>query len=245
MINLDIEPKHFCQLPNGNVLIASRSSKNLKIYDENFKFLKTIDRINCQTFTPLSVTTNCRNFIYIADETFDKILQTDLEFNMQRAFGSRGSEIEQLCSPLDIIYDKNSIYVCDTQNQRIQKLSEDLQHKKTYPLNFKPWKIKILKNIACIRPTGEPFIAFFNLTPFCLKVKVCDSNGDILSISSSFYEYEHSSQRLRCYNINGELLKEKFLKFDCEGVSDDSMYWISCYKQHLIIGLTQSKKILF
>ena len=247
IINLDVEPKDTCVLSSGNLLIASRSSKNLKIYDDTFKIIKTIDRINNQNFTPLSITTNGRNYIYIADEQLDRILQTDLDFKLIHSYGTRGSENNQLCSPLDIIFDKNSIYICDTQNRRIQKLSEDLIYKKTYQLNFKPWKIKILKNIACIRPTGEPFLSFYNLNPFYLKAKVCDGNGDIISINSWFYEYDHSSHLLRCYDLNGELMKETFLKFENRNLSSsqESMYWINCFNRQIIIGLTQSKQLIF
>ena len=247
IINLDTEPKDFCTLSNDKLLVASRSSKNLKIYDSNFKLIKTIEKINCQSFTPFSIATNNRNSIYMTEEMQDKIIQCDMDFNFIKAFGTRGSENDQLHAPLDIIFNKNAIFVCDSNNKRIQKLSEDLLFKESYPLNFKPWKIRIIKNSVCIRPTGEPFIAFFSLNPFYLKLKVEEGNGDIFNLNSWFYEYDCTQQhRMRCYNINGELLKEKFMKFDDSkiGIDEESLCLINCFKHQLIIGITQAKKII-
>ena len=175
IIDLDFEPTSFYTLPNGHLVIAGYYSQVLKIYDSEFNLVKTIDKINNKTFRPLYLTSNGKKSIYITDCSAHQIIQTDLDFNFIKQFGSKGSSNQQLYYPLGIEYYEDSVYVCDSNNQRIQKLSEDLVYQETYPLNFHPWNIKIIKNIACVsvRASWDPTtcISLYQLNPFSFKTK--------------------------------------------------------------------------
>ena len=89
--DLDFGPTSFYTLPNGNLVIASRKSKVLKIYDSEFKLIKTVDKINNKTFKPQYLTSNGKNSIYITDGLNIHIIQTDLDFNFIKQFGSKCS----------------------------------------------------------------------------------------------------------------------------------------------------------
>ena len=65
--DLEFISTSFYTHPNGNLVIASHESKFLKIYDSVFKFIKTIDKINNNTFYPQYLISNNKNSIYITD----------------------------------------------------------------------------------------------------------------------------------------------------------------------------------
>ena len=130
---------------------------------------------NGKCFKPVFLTSNSKKSIYITDYDHQIIL-TDLNFNFIKQFGSKGSTNQQLDYLCGIDYYEESIY--DKGNKRIQKLSEDLVYQESYPLNFKLWNIKIIKNVAYIRTDGEPNISLYQLNPFSLKTKI-SRNGEI------------------------------------------------------------------
>ena len=66
-IDLGFIPASFYSLPNGNLVIASNGPPDLKIYDKEFKLIKTFDKINNKTFRPQYLTSNVKNSIYITD----------------------------------------------------------------------------------------------------------------------------------------------------------------------------------
>ena len=166
-----------------------------------------------------------------------------MDFNFIKQFGSKGSSNQQLYYPLGIEYYEDSVYVCDSNNQRIQKLSEDLVYQETYPLNFDPWNIKIIKNVAGIRTNGEPYrIYLYLLNPFSFKTRISRGNGEIYLINSSFYVYHKSDKRIECYDINGDLVDGKCL----ENISEETAqnFSFGYFNNRFIIGTEQTKKII-
>jgi hypothetical protein len=241
-VDLGFEPTSFHTLPNGSLVIACRESKALKIYDKEFKLIKTIDKINNQTFVPLYLTSNGKNSIYLTDIRSDKIIQTDLDFNFMRQFGGKGSTNQQLDYPIGITFHEDSIYVCESNNKRIQKLSEDLIYQESYPLNFKPWSIKIIRNVACIGSHREPIISLYLLNPFSFKCKISDCNCEIYAIHSWFYVINQFDLSIECYDINGNLVDYKGL----ENVYDEKeeiYYSFGYYNNKFIIGNDQTKNL--
>jgi hypothetical protein len=242
IIDLGFEPISFDALPNGNLVIASNESKSLKIYDREFQLIKTIDKINNKTFSPQYLTSNDKNTVYLSDRIGHKIIQTDFDLNFIKQFGEEGSTNQQLDDPLGVIFHDNSIYVCDSNNKRIQKLSEDLVFQESYPLNFKPWNIKIIKNVACIRSNGEPYIiSLYNTNPFSFKCEISNGNSEIYSINSWFYVNNEFKKRIECYDINGNLVDYKCLENVYEEESQN--YSSGFFNNKFIIGLSKAKKL--
>ena len=90
-IDLGFIPTSSFTLPNGNLVIASYESADLKIYDSEFKLIKRVDKINNRKFNPKYLTSNGKNSIYLTDCSAHQIIQTDLDFNFIKQFGSEGS----------------------------------------------------------------------------------------------------------------------------------------------------------
>ena len=210
-INLEIEPLHSCNLPNKTLLVSSDSSHCFKMINSDLKIIKTIDKINNESFTPRYITTDGRNKIFFT-ALKSRIIKTDLDFKFIKQFGSKGTGNENLDKPCGICYFEEFIYVCDYNNQRIQKLNENLVYQESYRINYKPWEIEVKNSVACIRPGSELFLLFYNLNPFFFKTKVSNVHGLITSFNSWFYQYNNRRERICCYNINGELVSEKKLK---------------------------------
>ena len=244
IINLDYEPSDLCSLPNAQLLVASQESNNLKLFDSNFNLIKTIDRIMDEQFTPISVATNGKNAIYIAEKSCNKIIKTDMDFNFIKNLGTTGAGNDELNDPSAIIYHENLLYVCDSENQRIKRLNEDLVFQESYALSFKPVKMSVIQDTMCVRPKNDfSFLAFYNLKPFSFKIKVSDRIGNICGLNSWFYEYKHSSNKLRCFDINGGLVDEKILKFfECNSVPCFEI--IHYFNSRFLIGLTKEKMLI-
>jgi DNA-binding beta-propeller fold protein YncE len=124
--SLAFEPTSFYILPTGNLVIASWKSQFLKIYNDKLIQIEMIDKINKNTFASHFLTSNGTNSIYITDCAADQIIKTDLDFNFITQFGSAGTSNQQLNYPLGITFHDNSIYVCDSDNKRIQKLNNGI-----------------------------------------------------------------------------------------------------------------------
>ena len=165
-----------------------------------------------------------------------------MDFNFIKQFGSKGSSNQQLDLPNGIEYYEDSVFVCDSDNKRIQKLSEDLVYQESYPLYFQPWNIKIIKNVACVRPNGEPNILLYQLNPFSYKTKISRGNGEIYSINSWFYVCNYFDKRIECYDINGNLVDAKNLVNIYE--ENNLLYSFGYFNKRFIIGPSETKKLI-
>ena len=212
-IQLNYMPNDLCILPNGQFLISSSTSQFIKVLSNQFKVIKTIEKMNNTKFAPRYITSNGSDKVYFTEG--DRVIQTDMNLKFIKEFGRKGSGVNEFNFPLGITHHENSIYVCDSFNQRIQKLSEDLVFEDSYPLNFKPWTIKIVNKVnCCIGPNGGSFIFFYNLNPFYFKTKVNGWNGDICSYFAHFYIHDSIQQKITCYDVNGKFVKEKELMLE-------------------------------
>jgi hypothetical protein len=228
-----------CTGNNGELFVSSQNSNTITLLDENFKALKSA----ITDSKPKYLATNGHNSLYITLSN-DRVIKTDLNLKFLKGFGAKGSENLHLNSPNGIAYYNNSVFICDYDNYRIQKLSEDLEYQETYPLNFKPWKIKIIKNIACIRSNSGDSNSFYNLNPFFFKTKLCRGNGDVLTHNSWFHEYKNSRKTLRCYDINGNLVDEKMIFIDGSTPLICNEYVTTYFNERFLIGLTKERKLI-
>ena len=246
IIDLDYQPTSFYTLPNDTLAVAVYETKDfnmkkyLQIYDKEFKLVKKIEKINNETFSPRFLTSNGKDSIFITDVLDNQIIKTDLDFNFVKQFGSTGSTNHQLDCPNGISFHKNFIFVCDTNNHRIQKLTEDLVFEESYPLKLKPFNIQIVNNIACIEPTLGS-VRLFNLDPFLCIRKIFSFAAPIAVFNSWFFIYTNESKSIQCYNLNGDLVEKKDMEID-ENILEN--YPMVYFNKHLIIGTRETKKLI-
>jgi hypothetical protein len=224
-IELDpsISPCDLCVLDNDNILLTNYKERNMVLFDKNFQKIKTINKLksmdttinepnqNEETIGSVCVDINdTHDFLYISDYNNHKVLKCDLDFNQVNV--TDGNIDSKFKHPFGICFYNNSVYVCDCSNKRIQKLNaSNLQFEAVFNLvDFKPWRIKIGNNVACVRATiTNPSINFYNLETFQLLVSYNDHNGIIGFYNSKFYEFYGPTKKIYCYNsTNGELENE-------------------------------------
>jgi hypothetical protein len=133
----------------------------------------------------------------------------DSELNYKSLFGNKcGTQNDQFDCPLGIDFHKNFLYICDSRNKRIQKLTNNLSFSSSYSLGYLPWQIKIVNQVACVRDLLYANIYFHDINSFQIKTKYSGHNGFISVMNTYFYEYYYQSKILYCYDQEGNLYDE-------------------------------------
>ena len=150
--DLEIRPFDSIILPNDLILFANRDDKKLTLCDDNFRIIKTIDKIENRGFYPeaVAVALDGPKRIYFTNRDSHEVIMTDLNLNKIKSFGSIGLSNCQFNDPCGICYIEGFVYVCDSKNERIQVLNSDLEYCKSVSLDYEPWLIKGSNNVVCI-----------------------------------------------------------------------------------------------
>lgn len=203
-IDLVEDSNDFCILPNDNFLLTNFfTTKTLRVYDENFVFIKNVTKINNIDIFPFSVETNKINRIYINDYG-RHIIMTDLNFNYLGHYGP-----DKLKTAYYMLFHKNLLYICDYGDQCIVVLDSILNLRLKYYLDIKPIQIQILNNLACVVPQKEDnFMYFYDLDNFTVKYKY-DKCPRIVVHQDKFYCLKES--QIKCYDKTGLLTDTIFL----------------------------------
>jgi hypothetical protein len=130
-------------LSNNQIVISAVDF--LYLYDQNFKLIKSLN------FKVAYITSNMVDKIYAIQCSANKITLLDLELDEIKSYGSVGSDINQFKNPYGTCFHNNFVYICDSDNKRIQKLSDNLEYINSFQIDFIPWLIQVANNIACIR----------------------------------------------------------------------------------------------
>jgi hypothetical protein len=196
------------KLPNNILLAANYKDSKLELFDQNFKHLNTIEQINGEAFRPIGIDINKKDDIYISDHFNDRILMVDLDFNLIKAVGSRGSGQNQFNKPCGICFHYNKLFVCDGKNYRIVIFTQDLEFINAVKLDYMPWLVKASNSTLCIETDSPGVLYFYNLTDFSLKHKYEYGVCRISEVDSSFYAFHHSTQTVFCFDENGTFKNE-------------------------------------
>lgn len=203
-------PYEICALTNGDLLCAERAQ--LTFYNKNFEIIREVKTIKNQLFNGIfSVTHNQKN-IFFTDYSFHRVCKTNFNFDEFETIGSEGDAPDQFYYPFGVFYRDNFVYVCDRDNKRIKKLNTDLKLEMLFSLNYKPKRIKISSETACIQSYeySNP-VYFHDAKTFVLKFK-CDVPFSIMGlINERFYLYCYTSPNkyfMYLYDSCGTLLDE-------------------------------------
>lgn len=242
-ISTKVRPTDICLLSNGYLLAANCKDCNLTVYDANIKAVRTVDKINYQPFRPVSVA--CQNDkIYICDIANHRVIRTDLEFRRNGLFGSQGFAMNNLNHPHGLCIYKNFVYVCDSYNNRIQKLTSRLYFEQSIILDYEPWQIKIANDIACIRALNVASIFFYDLKTFTMKYEFNGHNGVIGDINGCFYEYYTQNNTIYFYDNKGELYEE-IITDGFATNKNDVFGGITVFMGKVALSFEDSKKLIF
>ena len=232
-------------MPNGNILCADFRDHNISVYDKHLKLLKKVDKIGNEQFGPTSLTTNKEDKLYVCDYSNDRIFITDFELtHITKVIDSDQYKSNQFCDPSSICYFNDFLYICDTFNKKIQKLTSNLKHKSSFKLEYSPKQIKITNYIACVRPLDQCCIYFYKIDTFEVKHRYDGHNGSISEINSFFYEYYEKNKKLYAYDSSGQLIDELLTKGFNNRINIDDMVSLFYLNGEILISSKDSKKLI-
>ena len=205
-IAIETECTDMCVLPNNQILSSNYNDKSLSLYDENFKQIKKINKINDQIF--VSFNAACSDTaIYLSDSLNNQIVMLNFKLDFVKKVGSKGSEKHQFDQPWGITFRNDYLYVCDVKNKRVQILTNDLKFYKIFKLDFEAWFIKVTNHTICLQLREPKCIHFYHLNTFKLLNKYDHGWRRISEINSRFYEFDTATLNLHCYDENGDLIR--------------------------------------
>ena len=218
--------------------------RNLSLHNTDLSLLKTIEKIEYRSIQPRYLATDGQNKIFISQSDQHKVTVTDLDFRMIKEIGCKGDGYHQFNYPLGICFHDGFIYVCDGENKRIQKFTDNLVHKETFQLDFKPLSLRVINNFACIRSNSEDFIYFYSLTPLRLINKLSIfGHSAIFSTQFWFYVFDSATKELCCYDIMGN--KVDSFPIDCQAdISSKEKVSIEFSNNCVIISCRLAKKLI-
>jgi hypothetical protein len=243
--NLSHNPYGLCVLPNNSLLIAYPVKKCLSLHNPNLSLTTQIDLIDYRLIQPRYLTTNGNTKIYITQSDHHKITVTDLDFRLIREIGCGcGNDMYQFNYPLGIVWYKGSVFVCDCENKRIQKFTENLAYQESYSLNFKPLSLRIIDNFACIRSNLEDFVYFFSLNPLRLinKLNILGHSA-IFSSEFWFYVFDSVTKEINSYDVMGNKVYSSSLDFQANIAADEKVSF-EFNNNALILSCRSAKKLI-
>jgi hypothetical protein len=245
-VNLDTDPNDMYILPNGTLAIVNSSQKNITLHDRNLLLIKTVEKINNKKFHPLRITSNDKNRIYITDLTSCQVIMTDFDFNKINAVGDKGSGEYEFNYPNGIAYFEKKLYVCDSDNKRLQVLTDNLEFERQIALDYEPWIIKIsTERVVCISQFDQAGLNFYDFDTFVIKYTYKGHGyGKISEICSYFIEACKKESKIYFYDYKGCLTNEMFVGENMTGCLSNTADGSMVYFNHKLIFSTSSKKKL-
>lgn len=211
IIDVNGEPSDICCLPNGLVILAEFKNNVCTIYDQDFNFIKEINKIDNMDFKPYRLATNDVDCIYITDSVSHSVIMTDFNLKKINSFKelpqSEFRERRKNILPTGICFDTDYVYVCNDTNHSLIKLTSKLEFVELIKLGYNPWQVKTNKEILCIKSTSINEIYFYDKKTFELIQKYSHGYGRVSEINSYFYDMIKLGDELKIFDSNGLLIK--------------------------------------
>ena len=205
VVATNVQSLDICQLPNG--FLATCSGDSFSLYDHKLELIKTFNEINGKKVNTRNIAIDYIDSIYFTDTANDQLVMCNSAFMYQRSIGSKGSEKNQFREPCGLFYHKNNkrLYVCDSGNNRVGIFTSKLEFIKNNLITFRPFEIKIINNVACVRSfnTFDQQLHFYNLPNFTIQSTYKDFHQPISVIQNSFYQFDPQNELLYCFDSNG------------------------------------------
>lgn len=245
VISINSQPTDITVLPNGflalwqfnSVFDISLHKYHIKIFDENFNLVKTIDKIsNQQINNPSSIACNKENRIYIANRYPECIIMANLDFHLKT--------LNITYTPCGICCSNGYVFVCNYTENSINKYTDELHLIETKKLNFTPWKVEAINKTICVHSQNDRGLRFYNIDTFQLISQYDHGKCRIMVVNSLFYEFGLESKRVHCYDENGKLLRDLNLDFFNEFFQDGLDGSTALLKNSILIWSWSQSKIL-
>ena len=105
--------------PSKHIYISDSGNFRVQVFDENGKFLKSIDQQGIKTAVPKGIAVDSNEWIYIVDNFQHRVNVFDKDWKYLFSFGIRGLNEGELNYPNGIFVKSNKVYITDRENDRI------------------------------------------------------------------------------------------------------------------------------
>ena len=188
-----------CLAPDNHILILSSTAPHITKYTMDYTVVGTSGAVAC--YYPQGIAASSSGHMYVCNVDNHNIQVFNPDLTLSCEFGTEGSGPGQFQRPWDIAIDsKDTIYVCDCGNMRIQRLLSNGRFIGEFEVPAWPHSIAIDYNDV-IYITDEDTVAIYNdhghrLCSFCSlgcseiavnkqgHVCVCNSNNEVVIYSS-------------------------------------------------------------
>ena len=238
LIQVAGKPTSLISLPNGNLVCSTTGS--VILLDENIKEIKSVSTggINCCDL-------NRRNEIYVSVQDKRCIIWFDLNLNKLNQFGSEGAGNNQFNYPWGLCCHGDYLFICDSENMRIQILTLDFDYVNTIqqPYGVRPYYVQTSETTIGVCCGGATF--FFDLKTRVLKFKHNNyATHSISYISSIFYGSNYYEKKFYFFDSDGNFKEEMAMN---ERLSPHITYWTDGFCRHkdiLYLADNKQSKIL-
>ena len=189
-----------CVLPDDRLLCCYKN--DVIVYDKNLSEIIKLEA-KCWSFP---VFNNDR--IYFIETNYRimsvSVIMTDLDFKIIKTLNFDKYLILNICSF------KDCVYVSDYNNEKIQKLNNDLDFIKNYQLQLKPLRIELNDYVACIMSNTLINIhdarTFKSLRTFS-NASTCIRDFGLAKINSWFLTYNQNGKYM-CFDKQGNFFED-------------------------------------
>ena len=189
---------------NQNIYISDHWNNRVIVFTRDGEYVREIGRDILNR--PYSVHTHNES-VYVSEWGNDCVTEFDLLGNRVHQVGSHGNAHGMFSRPAGITTDsQNRVYVCDRNNNRVQKFNQRLEWQQTirHQLIEDPSDAKVRREELFLLGTGKSSASWFSPFKDCNTVFVLTrEDGQLLrTISSQFL----SSGRFFCLDDKGNIL---------------------------------------
>jgi hypothetical protein len=239
IIPLEDRPFGICVLPNNNFITVNYESNSLTVYNELFKPVEKIDKIDRSDFEPIAVVTDGHSGLYILDISGPRIIKTNFDFVKIGEYVSSSDKFW----PFGMCFLNGRLYVTDSIEKQIFVFDMELNNVEIIQLEFEPLMIQGCGNTLCI--TSHLLkIFFYDLETLDCKFAYSNGRSRISVVNNGFYEVCTSTKKIVCYNSNGshreEIIFDKlngYIRNDWDGL-------VCCFRGKVFVTLYNSKALL-
>ncbi|KAI6660171.1 PEP-CTERM domain protein [Oopsacas minuta] len=172
----------------GNIYIVDYSNNCVKVFDSTAKYIFKFGDSNGEgkMFSPRSLVI-CRSRILITHD--HDILNYNLDGEFISRIGKHGKGELEFDIPWGIAINESNddIYICDSNNNRIQILSQDFQFESQFGSFKYPCDVKLSKEYIYVLDTSNPCIHLFNHNHILQKRIISRGQGNQVIDPQSFF----------------------------------------------------------
>ncbi|RAP36477.1 hypothetical protein DID80_05320 [Candidatus Marinamargulisbacteria bacterium SCGC AAA071-K20] len=204
----------------SSLFVVNSHNQRVSVFNNKFKYRYNFDQINESDglFNDLSFPTHIaigeRGLIYLVDSDESVVHQFDILGRVQRTFGGFGSKGLKFNSPSGIdVDDFGFVYICDTDNNRILKITEtgDLVFKilENEGNLKKPVDIQMNLQLDILVLDRFGLKVFTELGKFkTLKIAINGASSFTMDNKENIYLTLPDENLVRVYNKNGDYLTQ-------------------------------------